>query len=66
MNTFYSILPFVILLHLLILFAFVLFRIFNNQTLNAVSKTLWLLIVLTIPFLGSVSYIMLNKKSDQI
>jgi hypothetical protein len=66
MNTFYSILPFVILLHLLILFAFVLLRIYNNKKLNAVSKTLWLLIVLTIPFLGSLSYIMLNKKSDQI
>jgi hypothetical protein len=66
MNTFYSILPFVILLHLLILFAFVLFRIFNNKKLNAMSKTLWMLIVLTIPFLGSLSYIMLNKKSDQI
>jgi hypothetical protein len=65
-NTFYSILPFVILLHLLILFAFVLLRIYNNKKLNAVSKTLWLLIVLTIPFLGSLSYIMLNKKSDQI
>ncbi|CAN1552150.1 Cardiolipin synthase N-terminal [Flavobacteriaceae bacterium] len=66
MNTFYSILPFVILLHLLILFAFVLLRIFNNEKLNAMSKTLWLLIVLTIPFIGSVSYMMLNKKSDQI
>jgi hypothetical protein len=66
MNTFYSILPFVILLHLLILFAFVLLRIYNNKKLNAVSKTLWLLIVLTIPFLGSLSYIMLYKKSDQI
>jgi hypothetical protein len=66
MNTFYSILPFVILLHLLILFAFVLFRIFNNKKLDAMSKTLWMLIVLTIPFLGSISYIMLNKKSDQI
>jgi hypothetical protein len=64
MNTFYSILPFVILLHLLILFAFVLLRIFNNKKLNAMSKTLWMLIVLTIPFLGSLSYIMLNKKSD--
>ena len=66
MNTFYSILPFVILLHLLILFAFVLLRIFNNKKLNAMSKTLWMLIVLTIPFLGSLSYIMLNKKSDMI
>ena len=66
MNTFYSILPFVILLHLLILFAFVLLRIFNDKKLNAMSKTLWMLIVLTIPFLGSLSYIMLNKKSDQI
>ena len=66
MNTFYSILPIVILLHLLIVFAFVLLRIYNNKKLNAMSKTLWLLIVLTIPFLGSLSYIMLYKKSDQI
>lgn len=63
MKTFLLILPLIFLVHIIFLFFTVINHISNNELISKNKKILWLIIIFTIPFLGTVAYLSVHKNN---
>lgn len=63
MKTFLLILPLIFLAHLIFLFITVINHIINNELISKNKKFIWLIIIFTIPFLGTIAYLSTQKNN---
>lgn len=62
MDLILNLLPIFIVVYYIIICVVLVPKIFKNANLNKNNKFLWMLIVICLPFLGTIAYVIFNKK----
>lgn len=61
MNLLLNLIPVLFVISFLIAIIFVMNKLFRNKVLNQTQKIFWTLIILSIPILGSISFLYIYK-----